>query len=131
MEINAALKIQMAFTECDFLTVMDDADSYKNSASYADLFAATRDWVITMFHIFNSDIETEKGPSCFSHRIADGYVLLTKIIMMTLQALGHERAQQYRVSGDKMIELLVEQVFKRFDKKRTMYYLLGFSGMSN
>ena len=106
----------MAFTECDFLTAKDDADSYKNSASYADLFAATRDWVITMFHIFNSDIEIQKGTSCFSHRIADGYVLLTKIIMMTLQALGYDRAQPYKASGDKMIELLVDEVFKRFDR---------------
>jgi hypothetical protein len=57
LEINAVLEMQMAFTECDFLAISDDADSWKNSASYADLFAATRDWVITMFHIFNCDVD--------------------------------------------------------------------------
>jgi len=57
LEINAVLEMQMAFTECDFLAISDDADSWENSASYADLFAATRDWVITMFHIFNCDVD--------------------------------------------------------------------------
>ena len=116
LDINAVLEMQMAFTECDFLPHLEDENAWRGSASSADLFAATRDWVLTMFHIFNNDVDMRKGTNCISHRIADGYVLLTKIIMMTLQALGYDRAQPYKASGDKMIELLVDEVFKRFDR---------------
>lgn len=95
MELNAALSMQMAFTECDFPTFKSSHDSSNFSASYAELFAAIRDLVITLFHIYTGDVDRAmetKGTNCINHKVADGLIMLTRCVMQTLQAVGYEKA---------------------------------------
>lgn len=74
----------MAFTECDFPTFKSGHDSSNFSASYAELFAAIRDLVITLFHIYTGDVDKamiSKGTNCINHKVADGLMLLTRCVM--------------------------------------------------